>query len=415
MKKSGYCLLKNYGLIILCFLPAMIWAQKESSPPVADRKQWLWYMDRVARPVLYNLAEGRLKEHMPVLLSEHVDNKGSRMQAAYLEAFARTLSGLAPWLNLEGGDRMETELREQYRGWALRAIAHATDPQAKDFLQWQGGQPLVDASYLAFALIRCPWLWHHLDSVVKQQVVSVLKSTRATVPVYSNWILFSGMIEAFFCQYNLDYDPVRIEYAVREFADHWYTGDGLFSDGMQFHMDYYNSFVIQPNLAAIVSIANQKNHSYAWFIPRLDTINRRYAVLLERMVNRDGTYPVFGRSICYRGGVFHHLADMALRNKLPTVLHPAQVRCALTAVLQKTLGPASFTADGWLTIGLNGNQPGLADVYITTGSLYFCANLFVPLGLPDIDPFWSAPAEPWTAVKVWNGQDVPADHALDLK
>jgi hypothetical protein len=101
---------------------------------------------------------------------------------------------------------------------------------------------------------------------------------------------------------------------------------------------------------------------------------------------------------------------------LPKTLHPAQIRSGLTAVIKKTLESSStFTKDGWLTIGLYGSQPDLADVYITTGSLYICMNIFLPLGLPDTDEFWSAPAQPWTSVKVWSGQDVPADHALDLR
>ena len=190
----------------------------------------------------------------------------------------------------------------------------------------------------------------------------------------------------------------------------------MFSDGMQFHLDYYNSIVIQPNLANILEAVNKKTKSYEWFAPRLDRINKRYAEILERLINTDGTYPVIGRSITYRGGVFHHLADMALRKQLPESLKPAQVRSALTAVIKKSFeAPSTFTKDGWLNIGLYGSQPGLADFYITTGSLYICTNIFVPLGLPETDEFWSAPSQPWTAVKVWSGQDVSADHALDIR
>lgn len=382
---------------------------------VNDRTLWLSYMDKVARPVIYNLAEDRLKEKMPVLLSKTIDNADSRSKVAYLEAFGRTISGIAPWLNSEGGSKEEMALRNQYRVWSLKAIAHAVDPAAKDYLQWQGGQPLVDASYIAFALVRCPWLWEHLDTMVQQRVVKVLQLTRSTVPVYSNWILFTGMIETFFCKYGLDYDPVRIEFAIREFANHWYIGDGLFSDGMDFHLDYYNSIVIHPNLAAILEVIKQKTNRYDWFVPRLDTINKRYAQILERLINTDGSYPAIGRSIVYRAGVFHHLADISLRKKLPYSLHPAQVRSALTALLKKTLeSPSTFTTDGWLNIGLYGNQPGQADFYITTGSLYICSEIFVVLGLPDTDEFWSAPAEPWSSVKIWSGTDVPADHAMDI-
>jgi hypothetical protein len=75
-------------------------------------------------------------------------------------------------------------LRNLYREWTLKAIANAVNPSAKDYLTWNGGQPLVDASFFALGLIRCPWLWEHLNDSTKQQVVIALKATRNTVPVY---------------------------------------------------------------------------------------------------------------------------------------------------------------------------------------------------------------------------------------
>ena len=396
---------------VFFFITCLASAQQGTS----DRQLWLSYMDKVARPVLSNLANDELKKNMPVELSKITDNATGRTAACYLEALGRTVSGIAPWLNLEGGSKDEIALRNQYRQWMLKAIAHAVDPNAKDYLLWNGGQPLVDASFLAFGLVRCPWLWQHLDTTVKQNVVIAFKTTRKTVPAYSNWILFSGMIEAFFCKYGLDYDAVRIDYAVREFANHWYVGDGFFSDGMNFHMDYYNSIVIHPYLAAIVNIINTSNKKYEWFSPKLDTINKRYAEILERDINTDGSFPVTGRSISYRCGVFHHLADMSYRKQLPASLEPAQIRSALNAVIKKTLAASgTFNNEGWLNIGLYGAQPGLGESYITTGSLYLCADIFLPLGLPADDVFWSAHAKKWTAVKIWSGEDVPADHATDI-
>lgn len=382
-----------------------------------DRKIWLGYLDKIAKPVLSNLAQDQLKEKMQVELSKNIDNKESRKQASYLEAFGRTLSGIAPWLNLEGGNAEEIKLRNQYRQWTLKAIAHAVDTSSKDYLKWTGGQPLVDASFFAFGLVRAPWLWNHLDTTVKQNVVAALKKSRSTIPVYSNWILFSAMIETFFCKYGYEYDAVRIEYAVREFSQHWYVGDGTFSDGMQYHDDYYNSYVIQPYLATIVSIVNEKNKTYASFADRLDKITKRYAEIQERAINTDGSFSVTGRSITYRTGAFHHLADMAWRKQLPSSLPPAQVRSALTAVIKKVFdAPNAFTKDGWLSIGLYGYQPDLADFYINTGSEYLCTEVFLPLGLPETDEFWSLPSMPWTSVKVWSGQNsVPADHALDIR
>jgi hypothetical protein len=409
MKKIATCLL-------LLSVSLLSFAQKRPAKVILVRKVWLNYMDKVARPVLSNLAEDQLKLKMPMELSDRIDNKESRTKAGYLEAFGRTLSGIAPWLQAEGGDADELKLRNQYREWTLKAIANAVNPQAKDYMQWNGGQPLVDASFVALGLIRSPWLWEHLDEKVKLQVVDAMKITRNTVPVYSNWILFSGMIEAFFCKYDLGHDPVRVEFAVREFTQHWYVGDGMYSDGMEFHLDYYNSIVIHPNLSTILDVLNQKSKKYGAEQAREILTGQRYAEILERLINTDGSFPATGRSIVYRGGLFTHLANVAYKKQLPTKLLPAQVRGALTALIQKTLGaPQTFNDAGWLNIGLYGKQPGLADFYITTGSLYICADIFLPLGLPDNDEFWSSPDAPWTSVRIWSGQDVPADHALDIR
>jgi hypothetical protein len=407
---------KYLPLVVSLFLFASAAkTQHKTTTPLTGRQLWLTYMDKVARPVIMNLATDQLKEKMPVVLAKNTDNADTRSKVAYLEAFGRTFSGIAPWLNEESGTKEEITLRNQYREWMLKAIANAVNPSAKDYMKWDGGQPLVDASFMALGLIRSPWIWQHLDTSVQRQVINVFITTRSTVPVYSNWLLFSAMIESFFCNYDLPYDAVRIDYGLKEFSQHWYTGDGMFSDGMQFHFDYYNSYVIQPYLSAILEIISKKKNTYANFITRFEKIRQRYAEIQERLINTDGSFPATGRSIVYRGGAFQHLADMSLRNKLPASLNPSQVRSALTAVIKKTLdAPSNFTAAGWLNIGLSGDQPGLADFYITTGSLYLCAEIFLPLGLPDTDLFWSAPAEPWTAVKAWSGKDAPADHALDI-
>jgi len=97
-----------------------------------DRQLWLNYMDKIARPVLSNLASDALKKNMPV---EFAANAAERKAVSYLEAFGRTLSGIAPWLNLEGGSKDEMQMRNQYREWALKAIANATNPNANDYLK----------------------------------------------------------------------------------------------------------------------------------------------------------------------------------------------------------------------------------------------------------------------------------------
>jgi hypothetical protein len=102
-----------------------------------------------------------------------------------------------------------------------------------------------------------------------------------------------------------------------------------------------------------------------------------------------------------------------LRKQLPDRVSPEQVRCALTAVIKRSIeAPGTFDDRGWLTIGLCGHQPSIGESYISTGRLYLCSAGLLPLGLPREDPFWSGPARKWTSQRVYGGEDVAADHAI---
>jgi len=148
-------------------------------------------------------------------------------------------------------------------------------------------------------------------------------------------------------------------------------------------------------------------------VPRIEERAKRYAAVQERTVGPDGTFPPIGRSLAYRCGAFHLLAQSALRRALPEGVPPAQARGALTAVIRRTLdAPGTFDASGWLRIGFCGHQPGVGETYISTGSLYLCSVAFLPLGLAATDPFWSGAPVPFTQQRAWTGQPFPIDHAL---
>ncbi|NTE03119.1 DUF2264 domain-containing protein [Agrobacterium tumefaciens] len=404
-------------LMLMCLGGSAI-AQKVKSKKNAvlnDRQFWIQQMDKMVRPVLQNLANDSLRIAMPKVTSVHVDNKEHRIKVQYVEVLGRVLSGIAPWLQLEGGAAEEVALRKQYREWALSGLKNALDSNAKDFMNFDiGGQQLVDASYVALAVVRAPWLWENLDKKNQNLLMKSIVTTRKFKPVFSNWLLFSAMNEAFLAKFGYDWDPMRVDYALQQ-MEQWYTGDGMYTDGTSFAFDYYNSYVIHPYLAALSEIIGKKNNVYKDMFEKIKKRNERYAIIQERLINADGTYPATGRSIIYRGAAFHHLADMALRKALPKQLSPEQVRCALTAVIRKTLESPTTYKNGWLTIGLYGDQPELGDFYNNQGSPYIASNIFLPLGLPDSDPFWANPPAKWSAQKIWSGENFKNDHNENLK
>lgn len=396
-------------------LPVSAQKKKKSAENLSDRQFWLQQMDKMVRPVLYNLAKDSLRIAMPQVTSIHIDNKEHRIKVQYVEVLGRVLSGIAPWLQLEDGDAKEIALRKQYREWVIQGLKNSLDSNARDFMNYDiGGQQLVDASYVALAIIRAPWIWEHLDAKNQALMVKSIITTRKFKPVFSNWLLFSAMNEAFLAKFGYSWDPMRVDYALQQ-MEQWYVGDGMYKDGSTYAFDYYNSYVIHPYLAKIAEIIGSKVKDYNGMFEKIRRRNERYAIIQERLINTDGTYPATGRSIVYRGGAFHHLADMAYRKALPKQLSPEQVRCALTAVIRKTLESPTTYKNGWLTIGLYGSQPDLGDFYNNQGSPYICTNIFLPLGLPASDPFWTNPSAKWSAQRIWAGEDFPNDHSADLR
>lgn len=379
-----------------------------SADGVAARAYQVSVLTRIAEPVLVAAAENALASRLPQV-------PGARNQYAPLEALGRTLAGIAPWLELGPGDDAEGRERTRFIALAVRAITQATDPASPGFLNFKGpgGQPLVDAAFLAQGLLRAPTqLWGRLDAAAQAHVLAALRSSRVIKPGESNWLLFSAMVEAALLEFTGECDFARIQYAVDRHLE-WYVGDGTYGDGPEFHWDYYNSFVIQPMLWEVVEVCARKGLPLGAHLPLVETRARRYAAVQERLISPEGTFPVMGRSAAYRFGALQSLAQAALCKRLPEGLAPGAVRSALDAVIRRMAeAPGTFDEHGWLRIGIVGAQPASAEVYINTGSIYLCTVGLIQLGLPASDEFWTAPSAAWTQRRIWSGENVPADHAL---
>jgi len=252
-----------------------------------------------------------------------------------------------------------------------------------------------------------------LPRSVRKQLAAALRATHKQTPPMNNWLLFAAMIEVALYELGEEWDRARVDFALKKMSQ-WYVGDGVYGDGPHFHADYYDSFVMHPFLLAVLEAVGDKDAGWNAMIAPENARATRYATIQERTVAPDGSFPPVGRSLAYRCGAFHLLADAAYRKMLPAHLTLAQVRSALSAVIQRTLrAPNTFDEHGWLRIGLCGHQPEIAETYISTGSLYLCTAAFLPLGLGAADEFWRRPDAAWSGKKVWSGTDLSADHALD--
>ncbi len=415
---------KTWSLVVLlalCLLP--VTAKKKQPALQSDREYWCQEAWRMAQPVLENMARGELQKNMKTEFSPSFDNRNRKV--VYMETFGRLMAGIAPWLALPdsvfGNSPAEVKEREmvhQLREWALASYKNSVDPQSPDYLCWGvSGQNLVDAAYIAESFVRAyDALWVPLDSLTKARYIAEFKKLRSIEPPYTNWFLFSSVIESFIAKAAglKEYDDFRVMMTIRK-VEEWYVGDGWYADGPVFAFDYYTSYVFHAMYCETLQnmIAARANTSleYRKYYDRALKRAQKFSIILERFISPEGTFPVIGRSTPYRMAAMQPLALMAWYQKLPKDLTNGQVRAALTAVMHRMYDhQQNYNDAGFLTIGFCGSQPETADWYTNNGSLYMTSLSLMPLGLPANHDFWACEPQPWTQVKAWGGQPFPKDH-----
>ena len=384
---------------------------EEQPSTLEDRTFWISTMQKIAYPVLNNLANGSLKKKMPIESSIPENNK-----FVYLEAFARIFNGISSWLELGPGSSQEGQLRAKYINMTLKAIRNAVNPNSNDHIFIiEPKQSLVEVALFAQGLLRAKnQIWLNLSMDVQAKIAEELKKTRVIAPYENHWLLYTAMIEAALLEFTGECDKERLSYGIHKFRDEYYLGDAIYCDGNSFESNYFNSMFIHPMLNDILGVMRKYGLSEGEFLDIQLMRSSRLSAQLERVISPEGTYPIVGNAISYRCGVFHLLSQAALLKILPRNINPAQVRSALTKVLMRQFaGEQNFNSE-WLVIGLNGPQSSISEKNITNGNIYLCCSIFLALGLETEDEFWNAPAAEWSSVKAWNGGQAQADQSIDF-
>lgn len=384
----------------------------EDEPQIEDRIHWVSILQKITFPVLNNLAKGSLRKNMPY---ESTSAEGQKF--SYLEAFARVFNGIAPWLELGPDNSEEGAVREKYIRMTMKAISNAVNPNNSDYIfVVEPKQSLVDVALFAQGLLRAKnQIWLNLPMDDQARIIRELKNTRVIAPYENHWLLFTSMIEAALLEFTGECDKERLSYGVSRFRDDFYIGDGIYSDGEDFTSGYFNSIVIHPMLNDILKVMRKYSISEGELLDVQLMRSSRLSSQLERTISPEGTYPLLGSCLAYRCGVFHLLSQAALLKILPRNIKPAQVRSALTTVLKKQFAEnQNFSSNGWLLVGLNGSQLDISESDINTGSVYFCCAIFLALGLPASDLFWTEPYTEWTSVQAWTGKPIQKDQTIDF-
>ena len=109
-------------IAVMMAVPTMA-AKKKTTAQEPDRKVWADLCYKIARPVLENMSKGNFQKDFTLELSPKWDGRDTRV--AYLEAFARLMAGISPWIALPDDGTPEGAQRSscthgQYRHTRMR-------------------------------------------------------------------------------------------------------------------------------------------------------------------------------------------------------------------------------------------------------------------------------------------------------
>jgi hypothetical protein len=419
---------------------------------LSRREQWIALLIEIAEPVIDRFLSRTILTDFPIKFSSHLspDLYAKNRVKVHVELFARTLLGVSPLFRHPDENaaicKKTLEMIQIAFGITrlgdLRSPASNKEsldatPQSPPLLAFyqMDRQLIVEMALIILAFVRVPLLWQSIPLGTQQEILKVAHfAVTQFKPHNNNWLLFQAIIDLFLTKQRYrGYNAMRRVMENLARIESYYVGDGWYKDGEVFHMDYYNSFVIHPFLVDIYRELGQ-TILYQRAVGRM----LRHADFLERLISSDGTYPIFGRSAVYRTGVFHALAYAPYHwtGSPQNLFKLAAAREGMTAVLERSFktelmkttlainpldeGEPRLTGNfgkewKYLTLGFTGEQPGIADGYSNSGSVYYALLIFAPVGLPESHPFWSMNDEEgggWSQRKAWRGEEIRKDAAI---
>ena len=412
-------------------------ASLSSSPLQSRREQWIALLIEIAEPVIDRFLSRTILTDFPIKFSSHLspDLYAKNRVKVHVELFARTLLGISPLFRhhdydslqpsapLRGAKKVENaEICKKILEMIQVAFGTVQSPPLLAFYQMDR-QLIVEMALIILAFVRVPLLWQSIPFGTQHEILKVAHfAVTQFKPHNNNWLLFQAIIDLFLTKqrYRVSGTPYNGMRRVMENLariESYYVGDGWYKDEV-FHMDYYNSFVIHPFLVDIYRELGQ-TALYQRAVGRM----LRHADFLERLIGSDGTYPIFGRSAVYRTGVFHAFAYAPYHwtGSPQNLFKLAAAREGMTAVLERSFKTEPMKSGNfgkewnYLTLGFTGEQPGIADGYSNSGSVYYALLIFTPVGLPESHPFWSMDDEEgggWSQRKAWRGEEIRKDTAI---
>ncbi|MCT4702214.1 DUF2264 domain-containing protein [Enterobacteriaceae bacterium H20N1] len=317
------------------------------------------------------------KDASRVDLANFTAHYGQRV--ANMETFSRLLWGVTPLL--AGGSEPE-----QF-SFYIQAIKNGTNPQHADY--WGEVDPydqrIVEmAAYGLLLALAHETVLAHFNEQEKTHLWRWLKQSESQAIPDNNWHFFPILVQVGFHKAGMATHPQALE---KHFAamEHYYLGEGWYSDGPGRPRDYYISMGFHFYGLIYAKLMEKADPGRCAELRRRATL---FAADFIHFFAEDGAAVPFGRSLTYRFAQAAFWSAAAFAGL--EVYSPGVVKGIVLRHLRWWMKQPLFDRDGVLSVGYSYPNLIMAEDYNAPGSPYWGLKTMLVLALNDSDPFWQA-------------------------
>lgn len=327
---------------------------------------------------------------------------GGEQLPASMEGAIRMLPAFGAWLSCdENPDRVIIEGREiDVLALARDMLVNGTNPRSRDYWYPIGdgwAQRKVEAASVAEFLVHTrARVWARCDPIEQARIMAWLRA--AEEPLAANWLGFQIARNTARLAFDRPVPSGALERQL-DLLERDYVGDGFYADGAAQRLDWYNAFVIHPELTFWRTAIEHEGSEERARAQRLAGRTKAFLTQLPYLFDSEGRVPPLGRSLAYRSAVLAALQTSVVAGD--DFVEPGLARRMSSGNLRFHLQAGMFDGDGdeqqVLTRGHHGEQPRVLEKYIRPGSQYFMTRALAVLALPSTHAFWTEPEQPLPA------------------
>ncbi|KIG18360.1 hypothetical protein DB30_00645 [Enhygromyxa salina] len=323
---------------------------------------------------------------------------GGEKLPASMEGAIRMLPALGAWLACAcNPDRVVVAGNElDVAALARDIVVNGTDPRSPDYWYPIGEgwtQRKVEAASVAAFLVQTrARMWDRWGPFERARVMAWLRA--AEVPLAANWLGFQIARNTARIAFEQPVPRGALERQL-DLLERDYVGDGFYSDGAPHRFDWYNAFVIHPELTFWRTAIEHEGAPEQARAQRVAARTQAFLAQLPYLFDSQGRVPPIGRSLAYRSAVLAALHSSVVAGD--DFVEPGLARRMSSGNLRFHVDAGMFDANEVLTRGHHGEQPRVLENYVRPGSQYFMTRALAVLALPPDHEFWTAPEQPLPA------------------